>query len=97
MTWLKSIKGKFEKQTPAELLMIASMGGEAATVKRVMGDVLKKELSSIMSQFSGVTPDLGRYAFYAGQVSIINKILRSLDLQTSEGVEAAEQLKGGSK
>jgi len=95
MNWLKSIRDREEKRTPLELLEVARLGGEASTVKKVMDGVLKQELQSIISQFAGTKPDLGQYAFFAGQVSIINKILRSLDLQANEGKEAAAQIKGG--
>lgn len=91
------LKQKHYDETPLELLDVASLGGEAETVKRVIGKILKDELDSLFTKLSTCKPDLGEYAHYSGQVFMIHKILRSLEIRTEDGKEAVQQLKGGTK
>lgn len=84
--------GKKEK-TPLDLLQVAKAGGEAETVKRVMGEVISRELDLLLSQFAATKPDLGEYARLAGQAQILNKIKRAIDYKAAEGAAAAKELR----
>ena len=81
------------KESPLELLEVARLGGEADTVKRVMGDVLEREIDILLSHFANIKPDAMQYAKLAGQAQILFKIKKSLDITTAEGKDAAERLK----
>ena len=81
------------KKSPLELFDVARAGGEADTVKRVLGLVLVKEADAIISQMGSVKPDLGSYAFLAGQSQMLKRILTSLNLTLNEAREAGENLR----
>ena len=82
------------EKTPLELLEVARLGGEAETVKRVLGNVLEQEIEMLLSHLSNMKPDAMGYAKLAGQAQVLFKIKRSLDIQTAEGKAAASSLKG---
>lgn len=81
------------KKSPLELYSVASSGGSAETVKEIMGPVLGKEVDYLVSQLASSKPDLGHYAYLAGQAQMLKKLLTSLNLTMEEGREAAEKLR----
>lgn len=83
-----------EKRTPVDLIEVARLGGEAETVQRVMGETLRREMDSLISQLSSCK-QVGEYAFVAGQMHIIRRLMKSLDIQLAEGREAAAELREG--
>lgn len=88
-----SVFKKKEKSSPIDLYSIASLGGNAENIKRGLGPILGRELDAIVSQFASSKPDLGQYAYLAGQASMIKKLLTSLNMTMEEGREAAEKLR----
>ena len=83
------------RKSPLELFEVARLGGEAESVKRVMGKVLLQESDVILTQLAAVKPDFGTYAFLAGQAQVIRKLLTSLDLSLEEARDAGEKLRKG--
>jgi hypothetical protein len=81
------------KETPLELLEVARIGGEAETVKRVMGDILSRELELVISHLANIKPDALAYAKIAGQAQVLFKIKKTFDISAAEGKDAAERLK----
>lgn len=81
-----------EQKSPIELFDLAKSGGEAETVKRVLGVVLQRELDRCLSLISEIKPDLGEYARLAGEVRQIYRLKKSLDLKFDEGKDAADKL-----
>lgn len=85
--------GKREELTPIELFEVARLGGEAETVKRVMGEVISREVELLLTSLAGMLPDAMGYAKLAGQAQVLLKIKRSLEIQAADGKDAAESLR----
>lgn len=81
-----------DPDTAAELALAAQLGGESATVRRVMGQMLSTEMESLVSQLAHCEPDLGRYAKLAGQLLTIYRIQGTLDIRIAAGTEAQIEL-----
>lgn len=81
------------KKTPVELFEIASAGGKAQTVSQVMGDVLQKEMDVLLSHFGNPKKTPEEWAYLAGQVNEVNKILSRIRYEKHEGEEAVEKLR----
>jgi len=82
-----------KRESPLEQLQLARIGGEAETVKRVMGEVFQQEIDILLSHLANMKPDGMEYAKLAGRAQVLLKIKKSLELQTAEGKEAAESLR----
>ncbi len=81
-----------KKKSPLELVSLQG-NAQAESIQRAMGPVLGKELHSIVSQFSTCKPDLGMYAYLAGQAFILNKILNSVRMTMEEAQDAAQKVR----
>jgi hypothetical protein len=85
------------QRSPLELLEIARIGGEAETVRRVMGETLRREEEWLLAQFVAIKPDLAGYCRLAGQAQMITKLRKSLQIQSAEGQEAAGEIQKGGR
>lgn len=86
-------RGLHFAETPEDPLSQFKAGNESATLQRILGPTLGKELESVISELAGAKPDLGTYAHLAGRAFILNKILKSAELDISQARTAAERLK----
>lgn len=82
-------------QSPIEAYELAHAGGEAETVRRVLGELLTKELDRCLSFLSECEPDFGQYAKIAGEIRQIYRLRKSLELNILEGRDAVRLLRRG--
>lgn len=83
----------FAQRSPLEQINLASAGGQAETVKNVLGPALQKEADSILSQLSTCKPELASYAHLAGQAQMLKKLLTSINMTLDEARELGEKLR----
>lgn len=83
----------FKGDSQSELIEMARLGGEAETVRKVVGEMFSRRVASLLSQLATIKPDAMDYAKLAGQAQILLQIQKDLDIQYAEGKEAAEQLR----
>ena len=76
-----------------ELLDLAKLGNDAETIKRAFSGVLSNELDLLLSQLATPKHDASEYAFIAGQIFFIKRLMKTLDLSIQEGKEAVAELK----
>ena len=76
-----------------EALTLARIGSEAKTVQRVMGKHLAQQRDYLLTQVANCEPDLGQYAFYAGQLKQIFLLTASLEIDQAEGEDAVRGIR----
>lgn len=84
---------KKQEKTPLELYSVASAAGPAENIKRDLGPVLGKELDVLISELVSSKPDFGTYSHIAGQIKMIDKIMKAVDMSLAEAREALDQLR----
>lgn len=80
-------------EKPEDPLSQYKAGHDAATLKRILGPTLDKEMQSIISELAGAKPDLGTYAHLAGRAFMLNKLSKAVELEIVQARDATDQLK----